>query len=400
MNYGPNLQRVHHYLKDLESPEHFITWNYVYAVASALGRKVWQHDLEHLPIFHNIYLLFVGEPAVGKSIPAIMFTSMIKNIVGRRADGAPEDLINISPDSTTLESLFQQLSKSTRALMLPPNNKPYAHASMSFIVAEELGTLFREKSGDLVRFLTQGYNCGDFKRTTKTQGNDEIRNMCINLLGCCTPEWIRSNCTNQMVEEGFTSRVIALYGDKPRQESAEICFTNEQKASWVEVKNHLINVAKVVGELELPPDVKAWREDWVKNRKHRILNPDRKLKHYYGRKKIMVYKLAGLVHFMEHLDKKLTVEDHEKALSLLESAEPWMHRALASSGDNVINKIAEAIKMSLDLHGPMVHKRILIDHFHLGDEEQIARALSFLSTTEQVRQDNDCKYQLVKKEEK
>src|SRR4051812_5468753 len=74
-----NLEKVLYYFQDYESPEHFLIWNYLYAVASCLGRKVFFQEGE--PIFPNIFVIPVGDPGIGKSMPAKRFASIISSLM-------------------------------------------------------------------------------------------------------------------------------------------------------------------------------------------------------------------------------------------------------------------------------------------------------------------------------
>lgn len=380
-----NLQKWEYYLKDLESPNHYIRWNWFYAISSALARKVWLDDSK---IYPNMYLIFVGPPAVGKSLPADKAVEMLADLVEDN-NGKVESVVNISPDSVTLESLFQQLSAASRTIRMP-DGTAYSHASMSFCLAEELAVLFRDKSNDLVQFLTQGYACGNFKRTTKHQGNDSIRNMCINLLGCCTPDWIRDNVSSGMIAQGFTSRVIFLYGERARHRIHEIKFNHDQLAKLNELKHYIRQVAKATpGQLKITPEADEWRKNWVATKMDKPFNSDKRLEYYNSRRKIHLYKLAIVKHYSEKLDNTLTVDDFISADRELLLIEPEMHKALASSGTNPLNAIAEAIKTSLRLRGPQAARKILIDHYHMGDEEEQAKAINYLISTSQITSTNE-----------
>lgn len=389
-----NIEKFHFYLKDLESPTHFITWNYYYMIASCLARKVWWGDLD-FPVYPNIYLIFVGEPAVGKSLPAVKVTEILRTLVKAVKNNKSstevelKNLVNLSPDSTTLESLTKELAESTEAIRVCENPlKLYVHSSMSFLLGEELGTLFRENTNDLIRFLTAGYNCGTFfRRATKHQGTDVINNICVNFLGCCTQDWVKKYSTDLLIQEGFSSRVIFLYGERPRKRTTKIVVGQEQKLAIEEVKKHLKQLCELFGEVKMSIDAWNYFDDWVQTKQDKIINRDPKLKFYYGRKKIHLIKMSILIHFSENLSMTIDKIDMEKALELLELTELHMHKALCSDSINPLQKISDEIVESLKAEGSggLNEKAVLVRCWHGGSIDQITEALKFLTRVEQVK---------------
>jgi len=360
-------------------------------IASCLSRKVWYGDKE-FPVFPNIYIVFVGEPAVGKSLPAVKSTEILKFLMevylDKSGNAKYRSLVNISPDSTTLEQLFIELVNATRTVEYSNGGKKdfYTHASMSFCLGEEMGTLFRDKSNDLVRFLTQGYNCGSFKRSTKTQGKDDIANMCINFLGCCTPEWIQQNISNMMINEGFTSRVIFIWGAKPRHRIVKIIIDDEQRKSIIELKKHLVNIAKLFGEVRMLPDAEEWFTDWVLHKQDTYrINDDPKLKYYYGRKKVHLIKLAIVNHFSENTSMELNLQDFLAADKALIDIEKNMHFALQSKRINPIAEHADRLMSLLDVCGPMSLKMLVVKSFDWADEQTTNQAVEYLVLSGKIK---------------
>src|SRR5438552_13016993 len=176
-----NLERFQFYLADIESPSHFIDWNFFYLISSTLARRLWVGG--NFPTYPNQFLIFVAPPATGKSLPASKTTEILQSMVDLRVEGSnvyEKRLVNISPNSVTLEALYEELANSVQSVKIcddPP--KVYIHSSTSFCIGDELGTLFRDKQNDLITFLTQAWDCGTkFYRKTKSNGEVNILNMC------------------------------------------------------------------------------------------------------------------------------------------------------------------------------------------------------------------------------
>jgi hypothetical protein len=339
-------------------------------------------------IFPNIFLIFVAGPGVGKSIAMSEAKRVIQSFDGFDKSGKATSLIRLGPSSVTLEALLRYLNLGYTTYNVPKaicgvDGKVYTYASVALMRGEELGTLLREDTHDLVSFLCEGWDCGDFHRETKTQGVDYIRNMCITLLGACTPEWVRENLSSSILSTGLSARTIFVFGPEKRKRQFDIQFSQEQLLALEEVKAHIKNLSQVYGQVIIPPDVMAWCRDWYEN-KAKPLNPNKKLRDYYERKKIHLMKLAMLVHFADNLSLTLTQKDFDVALDLLARTEKDMHIALSGSGSNPAYSLATALQKFLKDRGHTSYRRLLLEFFDEGDEETIKAALQFLLETKQI----------------
>lgn len=387
-----NLERWNYYLRDLESPQIYIDWTYYALISSVLSRKVCINGSPHkkLPnsIFANVFLIFVGDAGLGKSMAATHAMRTIRSFDSFTKDGRPTSLITLGPSSVTLEGLTRYMNNHYTTIKLTREQagvegSVYTFSSLALLRGEELGTLLKEDTHDLVTFLCEGWDCGDFHRETKTQGVDLITNMCITLLGACTPSWMRENMSSRILSEGFSARTLFVYAGTKRHLKFRMLFTQDQMQVYEDLRKHIKALAGLYGEVQIPPDVEAWCEEWYLKR-NRPTNPDKRLKDYYARKRIWLYKTAMLIHFGESLSMTLTQRDFERALDLLAKTERDMHLALLGTGTNPIFALATNIRRYIHDHQTAKHKRILLEFYDEGDDEMIKAALQFLTDTGQI----------------
>lgn len=383
-----NVEKVHFYFKDFESPTHFISWDYLYMVASCLGRRVWLQD-PAVAIYPNIYVIIVGPPAVGKSLPANILTKILAGLVEMKDNNTPVPLVNITPTCVTLEALYDFIAQSTRAFKVKEGSY-YYHASVSFALGDEIGLLFKSKetTNDLVSFLIAGFDCGEFTYKTKKSGDAKIKNMCVNFLGCCTPTWITRSLTSDIIGEGFTSRCIFLWGDKKRQITTRLRISPEQCTAMEEVKKHFRNLAHIQGQLTETDEAFKFLDEWYHKSQaaeYKRVNADKKLDYYYDRKKVLMQKLAILCHFSEpNYNMTITLQDYKNAAALLTAAEMDMHKALAVATRNPLATVAEHIKKILAVKKIATSSQILAEAFDGGNRQEIEDAKSFLLETQQI----------------
>lgn len=392
-----NHEKLMEYFRDYESPRHFLTWDWLYMISSCLGRKVWFQT--GAPVFPNIYVVIVGPPAVGKSMPARKLGDALAKLTKIEPDGKIKDLVNIVPECVTLEKLYDVIEKSTD--VVPPNPetkaKPYVHASVSFLLAEEMGLLFKknDKMSDLILFLNAGYDCtSKFRYETKRNGSNIINNMCVSFFGCCTTDWIARNISSSVIDDGWSSRVFFIYGDTRHQLTSFYKFSPDQDQYLNDLKKHCEKIAKISGEVTFSKEAEDYFHEWYQNRqtKERI-NKDPKLDNYYSRKKLHIWKLAMLLHFSEHTDMVITLEDMIGAFKIAADAEMNMHKALASINTNPVARLAESIVASIkSSQQGMTWVEIIHRHFNdvqVGGMNSLMEARDYLILTGRIKSDGN-----------
>jgi hypothetical protein len=400
-----NLEKVHKYFHDFESPSHFIDWNFLYAISSCLGRRVYFQNLE-MGLFPNIYVVIVGPPGVGKSLPAKRLSAIISSMVTLDTNGKPKDLVNIVPQCLTLERLYEVLERCGDAIKtdtLDENGKrkAYFHSSASFLLADEMGLLFKknDKIKDLTQFLNAGFDCIEkFKYETKKNGVNVITNLCVNFFGCTTPAWISENIGSGLIDDGFASRVFWVWGEEKRKQTTFYRFTKEQEQCLLELKEHFRKLATLTGEVNFTPEAAEYFHDWYQRReKSSRVNKDSKLDGYYARKKVATLKMCMLFHFMENVNNVITLETLKKTFAFLAETEIDMHKALASVNANPTARLAEDIKRDLKSTGGMNKAEILVKHFSKGGISAIGEAIQYLELTQQITGSMGGAYKLTKK---
>lgn len=394
-NATGNLAHWHHYLESIESPNAYIVWTFYTIIAAALQRRVCfgarPEQRDGWGIYPNPYIIFIAKAGIGKSTAADEAKKLFKSF---ETPSSPKEkgrsLVKIAPSSSTLEALLRFLNDNPctfKAKKEDGADLTYLHASLAFFATKELATLIRENTGDLVNFLSEGWEGQDFIRATKTQGTDFIYQMCLTLLGCATPDWVRDAASTGMLKQGFSARTIFVFASKNRKLTPRYTLSEAQRASLSKVRDHIEKLSTVYGEVKMGEDALAWYDDWYLNRNIRT-NQDKRLDDYYVRKKLHLIKLAMLVHFADSTTLEITIKDLEAALSILNETELTMHRALLGGGKNDLYTLAQEILlwMNTQPEASSNWNRIYGEFFSeapLG-KDGIDAALSFLAETKQL----------------
>jgi hypothetical protein len=260
-------------------------------------------------------------------------------------------LFPMAADATTYEALILAIGRSLRRKdyyeydeKLGRNiTKIYTHSSIAFCL-EEVSSVFKKKTEDVMTFLQQGYDCGDYKKDTKTQGIDRIQKCCINLIGGTTPNTMRRLFGNNLLNEGYASRSIFLYEVKDRKTALFIPELNDTQRQYEkDILEHIKKLSQLYGQVTMSGETIEWLEDWWKRVQLQRVNVNEKLLDYYARKKIHAIKMGVAIHFSESTDMFIKLECFQRAIKMLDEVEKRMHHALITVTDNPYYSLGKKI---------------------------------------------------------
>ena len=72
-----NLSRWRFFCQEIKSPDLFIDWGLYSLIASSLQRRVWR-GTETMPIFPNLFIIFVADPGIGKGLVIDRIDAMLR----------------------------------------------------------------------------------------------------------------------------------------------------------------------------------------------------------------------------------------------------------------------------------------------------------------------------------
>ena len=449
-----NLERWRFFMKDCTSPDSYIDMGFYYMIAASLQRRVWQGSLQK-PLFPNLYIVLVGKAGIGKGLVISQLSSILrehkievgqktnkvfdavdkkveqdaknafKEVTPEMMDEAVkkyaelagdadlhkkvEDrplLIPVAADATTYEALVKAMSKSMRHInyrSLDPKTGEYrmaiyGHSSLCFAL-EEMASLFRKKTEDVVNFLLQAYDCGDrYEYNTKTQGTDVVRKLCLNFLGGTTPDFMESIFNANLIDQGFSSRTMFVFEWSNRFNKMFISsFTPEQLYARQKLVEQVKKLTTLYGEIQFSKEATEYLEHWweVEVVNGSRVNTSPRLDPYYGRKNVHIKKLSMVIHFSEakiepgqDTHMVVGIESCKKAMAVLENIEKKMHYALNFGGTNPLFKVGQKIIRYLAaLPEGADMKSIMMTHWEDAKQEEIREIMTFLQASGKVVQE-------------
>jgi len=402
-----NLERWRYYCETILSPASYIDWCFHYLILASLQRRVWRGQIGGNPLFANPYIILTGEPGVGKGIILKEVSKVLRfhkleakneytadttpaqsNALGQ---GRKEQalLFPVGADASTYEALVREISRAIRPFWREVDGKKraYLHSSLCFCL-EEISSLFRKHSEDLVRFLLVTYDCGDYRYETISRGTDYIKNCCLALLGGTTPKFLRRVFSDELLNEGFASRCIFVF---------ELCnrfdrlrppeFNEDQVKEHKIILDHIKKLSTLYGEVKFTPEASEYLEHWNKTDKYKRPNTSPKLNYYYARKPVTMQKLAIGIHFADSVTMEVNLDECIEARKLLDNTEKRMHFALTNENKNPLAEVTDSIYDFIAKNGGQTKKDLLVLFWSElpNGTDSLDDALSYLNMVNKVK---------------
>jgi Protein of unknown function (DUF3987) len=320
------------YTRDSESPDSFHFWCGVSTIAGALRRRVWL-DMRKFQWTPNFYIILVGPPGVAaKSTSISIGTRLLSKIPG----------IAFGPESMTWQALADSLSSATEFVKyyLPSGEEAATPMSALTVTIGELGTFLTMDDDKLLSFLIRMWEGqqDSFLHKTKTQGQIEVRNPWLNIIGATTPAWLRAHFPAAMIGGGLTSRIVFVYGDKKRHlvpYPDEVIPFEDYSRHEAKLVEDLQRIALLSGPYVLSPAARDWGRSWYAGHWNGHRAPHMASDRYGGyisRKQTHIHKFAIILAAAK--GDKLVIEERDlmEAEAIISSIEPDMIKVFESIG--------------------------------------------------------------------
>lgn len=329
-----------------EAPESMILWSGLVTLSAALKRhvKIPKKLMGGYDIYPNLYVIFVAKPGVARK----------STTVGRAEDlmrAVPE--ITIASTSTSASKLVGELSDTLDGTMT--------------ILPSELGTFMNVSKEEMYDVLTDLYdNKRVYVYSTRMHGEEVVEEPSLNFLAATTPQWVDVQMPNQIIQGGFSSRVIWVFEEV--RDRSQLYYDHIDPGEYHVLREALVHDLryiheKVQGEFTLDSrDTRDWMEKWYTEHSRR--DAPSGLAGYMSRKHVHVHKVAMILSVAES-DRLIIRREHfEKAIVILETLEEKMSHALVHAAPNPLAEPTWRIWDYVKKQGGKASERDIVREFH------------------------------------
>jgi hypothetical protein len=366
-----------------ESPESFLYMTGLFTLACAVRKHVKiprKGLLGGWDCFPNIYTVIVGEPGIARKSSTMDFgESLLLKIPN----------VPAAPTEISQAALMSALTES-------PDGSLY-------IAATELEELVRKTSKEMFGFLTSGFDVRrPIKSRTLKRGVEIVENPCINMFACTTPGWIKENMPASVITGGFSSRTLFVYEEEPRKLEIFYDEVDYEELAKIEPKliEDLIHISDITGDFkfesqDLLENIRYWyKVDLQKQMKE----ADPRIKPYYARKHVQMFKIAMLIHLAYSDELVLKQEDIEASLSLLDGLEKNMLKVFGYIGKNIYNQDIDSLREYLKIKKKAPRAELTTVFQASAEPDKLLGLLKFLVIQGEVREGvdkNDIYYEYI-----
>lgn len=359
------------FMQDAESPDRFIRWSAIAAVSAVAQRKIWL-EFGDLTFYPNFYIILIGPPATRKGT-AIRPARNFVDFVG----------IPMCANSITREKFIIRLENSANCF--EKGNALVTHCSLA-IWAEELSTLIGKYNEQLVKDLTELYDCGEtFKYETKNMGDNAIGGVFVTWLGATTPESFRTVIPQDAIGTGLSSRMLFVCATRKRKKSLFPNFTRTAEGIQLdqELKSFLTELYGVAGNFTMSSKFfKAYTSCYGQMPDDCPFDPQH-FAHYWDRRAQHLLKLSMVLALSRGAGIRgnplvLKENDFERALSYLEDIEQDMPYAYSSAGRAKEAYILNKVMIRVKIGGEVYYSDLLSELIRDTNERELTAVIMSL----------------------
>ena len=268
------------YMEGQETSHAYDFWAGCWLLSVACGRSIIV-DRPRAPVYLNLFCIFVAESGITRKSSAV-----------REGVRFARELCN-NPVPLLVES---KLTPEKLEYDLHEQTKLHGQASCAIAISELVTFLGREKYVETMpTLLTDLYDCPEIKTGggSLSRGKTELRNVFVSFLSASTPSWLLRAVNPDVIEGGFTSRVMFIVSEQPKAQYSWPEEADDKRRS--RIKEYLDDIRQksaAVQRIAVSESARKSFDRWYKSRSN-YYDPFRSS--FQSREDAHILRLAGLL---------------------------------------------------------------------------------------------------------
>lgn len=267
------------YMDQQETAYAYDFWSAAWVLSTVLGRGIVV-DRPRAPVYLNIFCIFVAESGVTRKSTAVREAVRFVRPFCKEVPALIESKI-------TPEALEDKLHKQAK-----DNDTGY----VAIAVSELVTFLGREKYNEAMpTMLTDLYDSPEVRSGggSIAKGTRELKNVFVTFLSASTPAWLLRAVNPDVIEGGFTSRLVFIVSEEPkRQNSWPEDLDHDQSRRITEALSGIKEKASSIDKISISTGGRKVFDRWYKTR-GRYRDPFRSS--FQSREDAHILRLAALL---------------------------------------------------------------------------------------------------------
>ncbi len=358
--------------RESEVPIAFHFWSAVTVIGASCKFKV-MIDRSKFDLRLNWYTMLVGSKATGKSLSKDIAEDIVNrlnrlvNPVLTTAPGAElrYGSIRLLAEDSTKESIMEELAHELIYTKLDSGlTKTVSVDSAGLLLVDELANLLGRQSFAVetkIPFFTALYASRNYRKSTVTSTNVELRNCALSMLACCAPDWLLESITPIMFRGGFLDRFRIIFRPDGHSTRSYPTPGPSDPVMCNILAEALMEWAALEEELELLPTKEAeeFYTAWYHEKKYEIeneINPDGLSLHRLANQ---LWKLAGILCISDATAPYIGVSHLDAANSILVNEEKYVrHLMQVITQDPLVSQLEEIERILLKSGGVIEKQKL------------------------------------------
>lgn len=351
------------YVEPFKGSRRYHVWSILSVISALLERRAWLSLGGLGRIYPNQYVVLCGGPGTGKTKSAEIAVDLLKAY--NKSLGPDNGGIKLGPDKFTPAALFKKFASATKTMNLPTGK---FEQSSIFLFSTEFSTMIKDIGGGAISDdLLKLYDCSDsFEKELVGGGTIRIAKPCLNLLACTTPSFLSSFMPREQSGTGLSARIIfATELDKvPKEPRIPDGNADLRKL----ILAHMGRIHKLSGEVRMDLGAEGFYSDWFYSNEEKLyeLSGYGFMSHFYSRKPDHLRKIAMVISAGDDSARIIRKEHLERALGIIEEAEPFMDKSFGVKDFLKIDNAAQVVADAIPRHPARIAKWELIQSLFYG----------------------------------
>lgn len=283
--------------------------------------------------------------------------------------------IKMSAEAITREALIREMKQSGDT-QIDATGKITMHSSLT-IYSQELTVFLGYNNQQLMADLADWYDCRDqWTYRTKNMGTDDITGVWVNLIGATTPELLQTTLPRDAIGGGLTSRMVFIFEQNKSKIVASPFLSAEERALEKDLLLDLEQIHMLSGEFK---PTSAFLDRWVEWYTQSDKNPpfeDARFAGYIERRPTHLLKLSTILSASRSNAMAVDVQDFDRALGLLTTAEKTMRNTFGGMGRSDIGDIVHRVLTTIVSMKEVEYSELLRRFYYDADIDELERVVN------------------------
>ena len=376
-NLGNWLRAYMEFTRETESPDQYHFWVACSLISAATRRQI-KLNMNQFEVYPNLYVILVGPSGARKS-NATAIGMKIASKVGIRKFA----------DKITGAALLKDLSEATIKFVSPTE---VTLCSPILIYSSELGVFLGTDAyhTGVIADLTDLYDCpSQWEKKTIIRESEIIVAPYVSVLAASTPQTLKDVLPIEAVGQGFTSRIIFVWGKGRRKKVPIPTWGPEYEMLQNNLVADLKTIMTIRGQFEFSPDGwECYRQFYMNQPEPEEEFQDEKLRGYASRKATHILKLAMIVSLSDKNELVLTQTDIQSAIDGIKWMEEGLGDVFAGHGRQAnsqdVVRVWRQIETGSKAVGYVSHSELMRRNFHNLSAHDLASVLETLKQAKSI----------------